>query len=146
MTKWSRAAEVSDPVGVHSRGGQDELGDVHTGRDRRGRCGGRIGEAGVTLDPRGGDVSGNPGRPDWAALYQEHRAAMHRVAATVLRETGLVDQAEDAVQKAMASLMKSSPAAVGNWEAVMVTAARWKALDRLRSAAVSLGPAGRRRA
>ncbi len=51
-----------------------------------------------------------PGHPDWAALYQRHRDAMYRVAAKVLREAGLADQAGgDAVQAAMVSLMKSPP-------------------------------------
>src|SRR5688572_27623395 len=83
--------------------------------------------------------------PDWAALYQKHRDPMYRVAATVLREAGLADQAEDAVQEAMVSLMASPPQDVQNWEAVMVSAAKRRALDRLRSAAVrhagpGLGP------
>lgn len=83
--------------------------------------------------------------PDWAALYQKHRDSMYRVAATVLREAGLADHAEDAVQEAMVSLMASPPAEVRNWQAVMVSAARRRAVDRLRSAAVrhagpELGP------
>lgn len=61
---------------------------------------------------------------------------MHRVAASVLRGAGLADQANDAVSEAMTSLMTSPLANVRNWEAVMVTAAKRKALDLLRSAAV----------
>jgi len=72
--------------------------------------------------------------PDWAALYAAHRDAMHRVAKTVLRGTGLLDQAEDAVQDAMRSLMASPPRSVQKWEAVMVSAAKNKAIDLLRSA------------
>lgn len=84
-------------------------------------------------------------QPDWAALYQRHKDAMHRVAASVLRAAGLADQANDAVSEAMTSLMGSPPAGVQNWEAVMVTAAKRKAIDLLRSAAVrhagpELGP------
>lgn len=75
-------------------------------------------------------------QPDWAALYLKHRDAMHRVAATVLREAGLADQAGDAVQEAMLSLMASPPDDVHSWEAVMVATARRRALDRLTSAAV----------
>jgi RNA polymerase sigma-70 factor (ECF subfamily) len=71
-----------------------------------------------------------------AALYLKHRDAMHRVAAKVLREAGLADQAGDAVQDAMVSLMASSPAGVENWEALMVATAKRRALDRLGSAAV----------
>lgn len=66
---------------------------------------------------------------------------MHRVAATVLRETGLADQAGDAVQEAMVSLMASPPDDVRNWEALMVATAKRRALDRLGSAAVRhVGP------
>jgi RNA polymerase sigma factor (sigma-70 family) len=75
-------------------------------------------------------------QPDWAALYARHRDAMHRVAARVLREVGLADQASDVVQEAMASLMASPPEDVGNWEAIMVTVAKRRALDLLKSAAV----------
>ena len=74
--------------------------------------------------------------PDWAALYQQHRDAMYRVAARVLREAGRADEAEDAVMAAMESLMKSPPTNVQNWQAVMVTAAKRRALDLLGSAAV----------
>lgn len=61
---------------------------------------------------------------------------MHRVAAKVLREAGLADQASDAVQDAIVSLMASPPENVRNWEAVMVATARRRALDRLGSASV----------
>lgn len=71
-----------------------------------------------------------------AALYQKHRHAMYRVAARVLREAGMADQAADAVQDAMVSLMASPPEDVRNWEAVMIATARRRALDRLGSAAV----------
>jgi RNA polymerase sigma-70 factor (ECF subfamily) len=74
--------------------------------------------------------------PDWAALYQQHRHAMYRVAARVLREAGRADEAGDAVTTAMESLIKSPPANVQNWQAVLVTAAKRRALDLLGSAAV----------
>jgi RNA polymerase sigma factor (sigma-70 family) len=61
---------------------------------------------------------------------------MHRVAARVLREAGLADQASDVVQDAMESLMASPPNDVRSWEAIMVTAAKRRALDLLKSAAV----------
>jgi RNA polymerase sigma factor (sigma-70 family) len=73
--------------------------------------------------------------PDWAALYQQHRDAMYRVAARVLRDAGRADEAEDAVMAAMDSLMKSPPTNVKNWQAVMVTVAKHRALDLLGSAA-----------
>jgi RNA polymerase sigma factor (sigma-70 family) len=76
------------------------------------------------------------GQPDWAALYQKHRDAMFRVAATVLRGRGLADRAEDAVQAAMVSLMTTPPQDVGSWEALLVGTARRRALDILGSAAV----------
>jgi RNA polymerase sigma-70 factor (ECF subfamily) len=61
---------------------------------------------------------------------------MYRVAAKVLREAGIADQAGDAVQDAMVSLLASPPSDVRSWEAVMVAAAKRRALDRLDSAAV----------
>ena len=61
---------------------------------------------------------------------------MHRVAAKVLREAGIADQAGDAVQDAMVSLMASPPSDVRNWEAVMVATAKRRALDRVDAAAV----------
>jgi len=73
--------------------------------------------------------------PDWAALYQKHRDAMYRVAARVLREAGRAAEAEDAVMAAMESLLKSPPSGVTCWEAVMVNAVRWRALDILNSGA-----------
>ncbi|WP_460665328.1 sigma-70 family RNA polymerase sigma factor [Kribbella swartbergensis] len=80
-------------------------------------------------------MSGGPQPPDWAALYQKHKDAMFKVAARVLREAGLAGQAEDAVADAMTSLIQSPPhAEVKNWEALLVTAAKRKALDRLKSA------------
>lgn len=78
----------------------------------------------------------SPVPPDLAALYLRHREAMHRVAAKVLREAGLADQAGDAVQEVMMSLLASPPDGVRNWEAVLVTTAKRRALDRLGSAAV----------
>lgn len=76
------------------------------------------------------------GHPDWAALYQKHRDAMYRVAAKVLRDAGLAGHAEDAVQAAMVSLMKSPPQGVVSWEAVLVKTTQRRALDILDSAAV----------
>jgi len=61
---------------------------------------------------------------------------MYRVAARVLREAGLEGQAGDAVQDAMISLMKSPPTDVVSWEAVLVVAAKRRAVDFLRSALV----------
>jgi RNA polymerase sigma-70 factor (ECF subfamily) len=61
---------------------------------------------------------------------------MYQVAASVLREAGRSSEAGDAVSDAMVSIMASPPRNVRNWEAFLVTAARRKALDRIRSAEV----------
>jgi RNA polymerase sigma-70 factor (ECF subfamily) len=74
--------------------------------------------------------------PDLGALYLRHRDAMYKVAASVLREVGRASEAADAVNEAIVSIMASPPRDVRNWEAFLVTAAKRKALDRVRSAAV----------
>lgn len=80
--------------------------------------------------------------PDLAALYLQHREAMYRVAASVLRGAGRAAEAADVVQDAIVSIMNSPPSGVRNWEAVLVTAAKRKALDFLKSALVThAGPA-----
>lgn len=73
---------------------------------------------------------------DLGALYLRHREAMHKVAASVLREASRASEAEDAVQDAIVSIMASPPGNVRNWEAFLVTATKRKALDRIRSAEV----------
>lgn len=74
--------------------------------------------------------------PDLGALYLRHRDAMYKVAASVLREVGRASEAPDAVNDAIISIMASPPRNVRNWEALLVTAAKRKALDRVRSAEV----------
>lgn len=74
--------------------------------------------------------------PDWAALYLKHRASMYRVAVSVLRPFGREAEAEDVVMSAMESLMKSPPSAVEAWEALMISTAKRRALDHVRSASV----------
>lgn len=77
------------------------------------------------------------GVPDLAALYTKHRDAMHRVAASVLREAGLADHANDAVHDTVVSIMSSPPKSnVRNWEAFLIRAVQRRAIDRLKSAAV----------
>ncbi|MFD6699396.1 MULTISPECIES: sigma-70 family RNA polymerase sigma factor [unclassified Microbacterium] len=74
---------------------------------------------------------------DWAALYQKHRDAMFRVAKNVLRSSGRIDLADDAVQEAMVSLMKSPPSEPPrSWEALLVATAKRRALDMVGSAAM----------
>lgn len=78
-----------------------------------------------------------PGGPDWEALYDRHRAAMYRAAASMLARFGMVDQAWDAVNDAMESLMGGpSTDSVDNWEALMVKTAVRRAIDIGRAAAV----------
>jgi RNA polymerase sigma-70 factor (ECF subfamily) len=77
---------------------------------------------------------------DWAALYQKHRDAMFRVAYGVLRSSGRVDLADDAVQDAMVSLMNSPPTEMPrSWEALLVATAKRRAIDMIRSAAMAKG-------
>jgi len=75
--------------------------------------------------------------PDWAALYQKHREAMFRVAASVLRDRGIAHQAEDVVSIVFTSAMEKPPEDVLNWEAWLVLAAKRRALDMVKSAGVS---------
>ena len=77
---------------------------------------------------------------DWAALYQKHRDAMFGVAYEVLRGSGRVDLAADAVQDAMVSLMKAPPAEPPrSWEALLVATSKRRALDIIRSKAMTTG-------
>lgn len=77
--------------------------------------------------------------PDWAALYEKHRPAMYRVALTVLARKAGPDLANDAVNAAMVSLMERPPENVENWEALLVSTVRRRALDIVGSAAVARG-------
>lgn len=73
-------------------------------------------------------------QPDLGALYLRHRDAMYRVAYATLRDAGLSSQAEDAVSVAVESILASPPQTVRNWEAFLVSTAKRKAIDILRSA------------
>jgi RNA polymerase sigma factor (sigma-70 family) len=75
-------------------------------------------------------------QPDIAALYLQHRDAMYRAAASVLREVGRASDAGDAVQDAIVSILALPPSDVQNWQALLVSTAKRRALDRLRSASV----------
>lgn len=79
--------------------------------------------------------SGTP-PPDWAALYAKHKDRMWASAGRILREAGRESETEDAVHEALRSLMESPPVAVQNWEAVLVTTVKRRAIDLLRSARV----------
>lgn len=74
--------------------------------------------------------------PDLGALYLRHGDAMHKVAASLLRDVGRASEAADAVHDAIVSIMASPPHSVRNWEAFLITAVKRKALDRIRSAEV----------
>lgn len=74
---------------------------------------------------------------DLAALYARHKDAMHRMAASVLRDSGMAAEAGDAVHEVILSLMESPPATpVRNWEAFLVRAVKNRALDRVKTAYV----------
>ena len=74
--------------------------------------------------------------PDWGALFLRHRDAMYRVALTKLAAAGMKDEAEDAVMDAMVSLQQSPPPSIQNAEALMVSVAQRRAVDRVRAARV----------
>lgn len=75
---------------------------------------------------------------DLAALYEQHKNTMHRVAASALRDWGLETEADDAVQDAILSLLKSPPReSVRNWESYLVIVTKRKALDRAKLAHVA---------
>jgi len=76
-----------------------------------------------------------PDHPDWGALYLQHRAKMWAVARKILAGRGW-EEAEDIVMDAMKSLLTSPPSNVRNWEAVMVRAVKFRALDHLQTAGV----------
>lgn len=83
-----------------------------------------------------GSTTMSAGSSNLSALYLQHREAMYKVAASVLHEVGRADEAGDTVHDAIVSIMESPPSNVENWEAFLVTAAKRKAIDRVRSAAV----------
>lgn len=102
------------------------------------RRGGYDGTREMVLAPRrrGAAETMSSVAQDLGALYLQHRDAMYSVAASVLRDVGRASEAGDAVNDAIASIMASPPQNIRNWEAFLVTAAKRKALDRVRSAAV----------
>lgn len=74
---------------------------------------------------------------DLPALYLRHRDALHRVAASVLREVGLQAETTDVVQEAIASLIAVPPSEpIANGEAFLVRVVKNKAYDRIRAADV----------
>ena len=74
--------------------------------------------------------------PDLAALYLRYRDSMYRVAASVLRGAGLMEDTGDVVNDAMMSILRNPPKNVKNWEALLVTVVKRKALDKAKSAHV----------
>ncbi|XVX20355.1 sigma-70 family RNA polymerase sigma factor [Actinomycetota bacterium] len=68
--------------------------------------------------------------PDAALVaYGENKDMLWRTAAFVLRPYGLESHALDVVQTALMSLMKSPPARVESWSALMVTTVKRRAID-----------------
>jgi RNA polymerase sigma factor (sigma-70 family) len=82
------------------------------------------------------DAPGNqPARPDWAALYQRHREAMLRVAASLLRQAGRdTGQAQDIVNQVFVEVMNKPPDPPGNWEAYLVKATAYRTKDHMTTA------------
>lgn len=77
----------------------------------------------------------SPARPDWAALYQGHRASMLRVAASLLRQADRdADQAQDIVNQVFVEVMNKPPDQPGNWEAYLVKATANRTKDRMTAA------------
>src|SRR5580658_2970088 len=60
--------------------------------------------------------------PDWKRLYDEHHAAMFRVAAIGLGHARANADPLDVVHDAFASVMRKPPANVDNWEALLIKA------------------------
>lgn len=74
-------------------------------------------------------------RPDWAALYERHRGAMLRVAASRLRLAGRdTDQAQDVVNQVFVEVMSRPPATVSNWESYLVRATSHRVSDHMSAA------------
>jgi RNA polymerase sigma factor (sigma-70 family) len=74
-------------------------------------------------------------RPDWAALYECHRGAMLRVAASRFRLAGRdPDQAQDVVNQVFVEVMSNPPATVSNWESYLVRATSNRVSDHLTAA------------
>jgi len=91
----------------------------------------------VTQEEQSGAVpAGDQGpRPDWAALYERHRGAMLRVAASRLRLAGRdTDQAQDVVNQVFVEVMSRPPATVSNWESYLVRATSHRVSDHLSAA------------
>ncbi len=87
-------------------------------------------------DPPDPEAPGSQGvRPDWAALYGQHRERMLRVAANRLRLAGRdTSQAQDIVQTVFVGVMEKSPEGIDNWEAYLVRATTNRVKDHLSAA------------
>ncbi|MCA4997294.1 sigma-70 family RNA polymerase sigma factor [Tsukamurella tyrosinosolvens] len=74
--------------------------------------------------------------PDLGALFLRHRETMYRVAHATLRGSGREADVEDVVSETIVSLMSRPLVPAENWEALLVTVVRRRALDRIKSAEV----------
>lgn len=93
-----------------------DVGDGEDGPDHQSRPGGTLPDAALVA-------------------YERNRDMLWRTAAFVLRPYGLESHAQDVVQTAMVSLMKSHPATVDSWLALLVTTVKRRAIDFTRGIA-----------
>jgi len=68
-------------------------------------------------------------KPDWAALYLQHRDAMYAVARKVLRQAGHPDLADDAVHDVMAYVLSKPDLARRKPGNYLIRAARLRAMS-----------------
>lgn len=73
---------------------------------------------------------------DFEAVYSANATRFRRVAAAALRGAGLSDHAEDVVSKAVLDLWGSPPDHVKDWEPLIVSTIKRRAIDLIRSADV----------
>lgn len=77
-----------------------------------------------------------PGTHDFGAVYVRHQGAMYGVAVSVLRSAGRESEATDVVHEAVMSILTSPPDDVDDWEALLISTTKRRALDVLKSARV----------
>jgi RNA polymerase sigma factor (sigma-70 family) len=70
----------------------------------------------------------------WGRLYEDHRAAMLRVATAGLRGARVNADPLEIVHEAFTSLMTNPPAHVDNWQALLVRATLFRVKDHLKRA------------
>lgn len=74
---------------------------------------------------------------DIAAIYEEHKNVMYRMAYAILREHDLTAEAEDVVHNVITELLSKPPSkTVDNWQAYLVKSVKFRALDKIKEAFV----------